>query len=68
MQDIILVKLQHFAVVLINIIVNFELVNCGNLIRTCYSETKLDYLIIKLVYQYENLSRMNKINPLQFFA
>ena len=23
--------------------------NCGNLIRTCYSETRRDYLIIKLV-------------------
>ena len=43
-----MIKLQRFSVVLIDIIVNFELVNGGNLTRTCYSET-LDYLIIKLV-------------------
>ena len=49
MKDIISGKLQRFSVVLIDIIVNFELVNGGNLIRTCYSETRLDYLIIKLV-------------------
>ena len=37
--------------------------NGGNLIRTCYSETRRDYLIIKLVYRWnENLPlEWNKI-------
>ena len=43
----------------------------GNLIRTCYSETWRDYLIIKLVIVYrwyENLPlEWNKIIPLPFF-
>ena len=45
--------------------------NGGNLIRTCYSETRQDYLIIKLVIVYrwyENLPlERNKIIPLPFF-
>ena len=54
-----------------DIILYFELVNSGNLIRTCYSETRHDYLIIKLaiVYRYENLPlERNKIIPLPFFS
>ena len=49
---VISVKLQRFSVVLIDIIVNFELVDGGNLIRMSYSETGLGYLIIKLVIVY----------------
>ena len=40
------------TLLLIDIIVNFELVNSVNLIRTSYSETRRDYLIIKLVIVY----------------
>ena len=46
--------------------------NGGNLIRTCYSETRRDYLIIKLVIVYrwnENLSlAWNKIILLPFLS
>ena len=63
--------MKRFSVVLIDIIVNFELVNGGNLIRTCYYQTRRDYLIIKLVIVYrwyENLPlEWNKIIPLPFF-
>ena len=66
------VKLQRFSVVLIDFIVNFELVNGGNPVRTCYSETRLDCFIIKLVIVYrwyENLPlEWNKIIPLPFFS
>ena len=52
-----------FSLVLIDI-------NGSNLITTCYSETQLDYLIIKLVIVYrwyENLPfEWNKIIPLPF--
>ena len=54
MWDIISVKLERFSVVLIDIVVYFELVysfintDGGHLVRTCYSETGHDYLIIKL--------------------
>ena len=45
--------------------------NGGNLIRTCYSETRRDYLIIRLVIVHwwnENLPlEWNKIIPLPFF-